>query len=58
MIDMFFRLVVVGGLMISTAYLPLLGAGAAEPPPRITNQVKAFWTCPPQRSMLVQACVA
>lgn len=58
MMDMFFRLVVAGGLMIGTAYLPLLGAGAAKPSPRMTDQVKAFQTCPPQRAMLVRACVA
>lgn len=58
MIDMFFRLIVAGGLMIGTAYLPLLGVGAAVPSPRMSDEAKAFRTCPPQRAMLVRACLA
>jgi hypothetical protein len=58
MIDMLFRLVIAGGLMISTAYLPQLSTGSAGLSPSKSDQAKAFRTCPPQRGAVVRACMA
>ncbi|MBX9930884.1 MAG: hypothetical protein K2Y56_05005 [Methylobacterium sp.] len=58
MIDMLFRLVLAGGLMIGTAYLPRLTTGEADLSPRMSDQAKAFRTCPAPRATTVRACIA
>jgi hypothetical protein len=58
MIDMFFRLIIAGGLIIGTAYLPVFSTGAAGTSLRMLDQTKAFRTCPPQLGAFVRACMA